>query len=181
MRKTEINIFAEFLFAIFLLLVSINTALCGNTVLDTFSKGSNQNVPIHITSDRMEGYNKKNLIIFYGSVKAVRGDTTLWADRMDIFFDREEKKVERIVALGSVKVNQEDRNAVASKATYFENGMKIILEGNPKLWQKDDILKGDRITLFLNEDRVVVETADAQIHPKNSNVPGKKTTKDEKK
>ena len=129
----------------------------------------------------MEGYNKKNLIIFYGNVKAIRGDTTLWADRMDIFFDREEKKVERIVALGSVRVNQEDRNAVASKATYFENGMKIILEGNPKLWQKNDLLKGNRITLFLNEDRIVVETADVQIHPKNANITGKKTAKDEKK
>ena len=180
MRKPKINILKELSFAIFIILIFLNTALCGDTVLDGLGKSSNQNVPIHITSDRMEGYNKKNLIIFYGNVKAVRGDTTLWADRMDIFFDRVEKKVDKIVALGSVKVNQEDKNAVATKATYFENGMKILLEGNPKLWQKDDLLKGDQITLFLNEDRIVVETADAQINPNNINLQGKKDAKDEK-
>jgi len=182
MKKLKINFFNKSLFIIILyLLILFNLARGENSLLDAINKGPNRDVPIHITSDRMEGFNKKNLVIFYGNVKATRADTTIWADRMDISFDREEKKIDKIVAFGNVKVNQEDRNAVASKATYFENSKKIVLEGNPKLWQKEDILKGDRITLFLNEDRMLVETADARIRPKSINASGKQVSKDGEK
>ena len=175
----------KFIYQIFIIipiLVLFAKSVFGEaSLLNLFSKGSNNDIPIHITSDRMEGFNKKNLIIFYGNVKAIRADTTLWADRMDIFLEREEKKIDRIVAFGNVKVNQEDRNAKATKATYFENGMKIVLEGNPQVWQKEDVMKGDKITLFLNEDRVLVETADAQIRPKTISEGEKRVTKDETK
>ncbi|OGL45755.1 MAG: lipopolysaccharide transport periplasmic protein LptA [Candidatus Schekmanbacteria bacterium RBG_16_38_11] len=178
MKKLRLNLFA--LFLVLYLFILVNITLGQDSLLDAFGKssGRDNNIPLNITSERMEGFNQKNLVVFYGHVKAVRGDTTLWSDRMEIYFEREEKKIDRIVALGNVKVNQEDKNAVASKATYYENGQKIVLEGNPRLWQKGDVLKGDKITLFLNEDRILVEIADVQIRPKTIE---KKVAKDQTK
>jgi len=184
MKKPKLNLFSLFLSAIILFIsIPVNFTMGQSSLLDAFGKssGSDKNIPLNITSERMEGFNKKNLVIFYGHVKAIRADTTLWSDRMEIYFEREEKKVDRIVALGNVKVNQEDKNAVSSKATYYENGQKIVLEGNPRLWQKGDVLKGDKITLFLNEDRILVETADVQIRPQTINNTEKKVAKDQVK
>ena len=151
-----------------------------NALADILSKGSGKNVPINITSERMEAYNKKDLIIFYGNVKATRQDTTLWADRMDIYLNKESKKISRIVALGNVKVNQEDKNATAEKGTYFDDTQEILLEGNPLVWQKNNVLKGTSITLHLDQDRIVVNSAQVKIEPKTFKSNDKKEAKPSK-
>lgn len=151
-----------------------------NSIMDMLGKGSDKDIPIKITSDRMEAYNKKDLIIFYDNVKAIRSDTTLLADRMDIYLNQKDKKIEKIVALGNVRINQEDKNATAEKATYFDNTQEILLEGSPQVWQKGNVLKGNSISMHLNEDRIIVNSADVQIKPKSmKNAPGMGKSKKE--
>ncbi|RMF96239.1 MAG: lipopolysaccharide transport periplasmic protein LptA [Candidatus Schekmanbacteria bacterium] len=157
-----------------LILLTAQKSEARNGLADILSKGGGKDIPINITSDRMEAYNKKDLIIFYGNVKATRGDTTLWADRMDIYLDKSNKKISKIVALGNVKVNQGDKNAVAEKGTYFDKTQEIVLEGNPLVWQKNNVLKGSSISLHLDQDRIVVNSAKVKIEPKTFNKKEKK-------
>ena len=137
-----------------------------NALADILSRGGGKNVPINIVSDRMEAYNKKDLIIFYGNVKAIRQNATLWADRMDIYLNKTSKKINKIVALGNVKVNQDDKNATAEKATYFDDTQEILLVGNPLVGQKNNVLKGSSISMHLDQDRIVVNSAQVKIEPK---------------
>jgi len=171
-KKNENNMkrLIVFLSISFLLLpLAIVSGEDRNALADILSKGSGKNIPINITSERMESYNKKDLIIFYGNVKATRKDATLWADRMDIYLNKENKKINRIVALGNVKVNQNDKNATAEKGTYFDGTQEILLEGNPLVWQKNNVLKGTSITLHLDQDRIVVNSAQVKIEPNTFN------------
>lgn len=46
---------------------------------------SDKKEPIHITSNRMEAYNKKNLIIFIGDVSAVQGEMEIKSDRLEVY------------------------------------------------------------------------------------------------
>lgn len=181
--KNERNMKRIIIFlSVFFFLLPLSV-VCGeekNALADILSKGSGKNIPINISSERMEAYNKKDLIIFYGNVKATRQDTTLWADRMDIYLNKENKKISRIVALGNVKVNQEDKNATAEKGTYFDDTQEILLEGNPLVWQKNNVLKGASITLHLDQDRIVVNSAQVKIEPKTFKNGGKKEDKSEK-
>lgn len=171
----------QFLVSFSLMFTAFNLAWAAeeNTIMDMLGKGSDKDIPIKITSERMEAYNKKDLIIFYGNVQAIRSDTTLWADRMDIYLNKKDKKIEKIVALGNVKINQEDKNATSERATYFDSSQEILMEGNPKVWQKGNVLRGNSISLYLNEDRITVNSADVQIKPKTLKQP-QESSKDKK-
>lgn len=118
-------------------------------------KGDGQSVII--TSDRLEGDTGQNVVRFVGNVIARRGDLTLCSESISIIYDRESKSVKELVAEGGVKIIQRNRTATGEKAVFVNAENKIILTGNPKVWEGANIIKGARITLFLAEDRGVVE------------------------
>lgn len=129
--------------------------------------------PIHVVSDRLEVDNQTQVANFIGAVKAVQGDVTIICDTMEVYYDRDQQdkasdpaaaaglmdgggKVRQVVALGHVKVTQQDRVAVGQKATYWAGGRKILLEGKATVWRGTNQLSGEQITVFLDEDRAVV-------------------------
>ena len=42
----------------------------------------------------------------------------------------------------------------------------MVFTGSPRILERQDELKGKKITVFILEDRVVVEGGEAIIHPK---------------
>lgn len=113
--------------------------------------------PITITADRLEADRKLHVITYLGNVIARKEDLTILADRMEFFFDEKMEEVIKIVALGNVRIHSKGRNATAEKAEYYDREAKVILTGNPKAWQDEDLVTGYRMTLFLKEDRSIVE------------------------
>ncbi len=65
--------------------------------------------------------------------------------------------VRRIEATGHVKIEKENGNAICQKAVYFTDDEKIVLTGNPVAWEKGTRVSGEQITVYLAEDRSVVE------------------------
>ncbi len=141
--------------------------------------------PIQINSDRMEAYNKKNLIVFIGKVVAVQGDMAIESDRLEVYVKKKEKKakeskgapaakakktstanksgapgggsVERLVAIGNVLVNQgKTKHASSDRLVYEETTGIAILTGKPRAWEKNNQVVGTKIELFLREGRTVV-------------------------
>jgi lipopolysaccharide export system protein LptA len=47
--------------------------------------------------------------------------------------------------------------ALAGKAVYSRNDEKVVLTGSPVVKQGDDFVEGSRITLFLRDQRSIVE------------------------
>ncbi len=65
-------------------------------------------------------------------------------------------KVRKVVAIGHVKIVQQDRVGVGQKATYWAGGRKILLEGQATVWRGKNQVSGEQITVFLDEDRSIV-------------------------
>lgn len=67
------------------------------------------------------------------------------------------RSVSRIEATGHVKIEKENGNATCQKAVYFSDDDKIVLTGDPVAWEKGTRVSGKQITMYLAEDRSVVE------------------------
>ncbi len=119
---------------------------------------------IRITSDRLEAMDQKGKVVFLGNVVARRGNLTIYADRLEVYYvstpsEKGKKKLEKIVAAGHLKIVQGKRRATAKKAVYIKRQEKIVLIKDATVWDGPSSVKGDRITLFINENRSVVESS----------------------
>lgn len=88
----------------------------------------------HITcKGPMKIYYKDNKLIFYRDVKVVDQRGSLSANRMDVLFDPETKKVKQIFAMGNVVIVRAGDTTRSHKAIYSLATGSIRLEGNPEI------------------------------------------------
>ena len=114
--------------------------------------------PVTINADRMEAIKKEGLIIFQGKVEARYNNNLQYADQMEVYLDDRGEKVLRAISTGNVKVVASDcRTGTSRRAEYYDPEQKIVLIGNARVWQDENVVQGERITLFLAEDRSIVE------------------------
>ena len=113
--------------------------------------------PIDITSDTVEADQKTNRVTFKGNVVAKQEDTTLYANTLTILYDPNTKKLKEIVAVGNVKVVQLDRRATGQKATFDQDKNKVVLDGDAVVREGANVIRGERITFYVDEERSVVE------------------------
>lgn len=67
------------------------------------------------------------------------------------------RSVSMIEATGRVIIEKDEGRATSQKAEYFADEEKIVLTGEPVAWQKGTRVTGQKITMYLAEDRSVVE------------------------
>jgi lipopolysaccharide export system protein LptA len=113
--------------------------------------------PIDITSDTVEADQKTNTITFKGNVIAKQEDTTLYANTLIITYDQNTKRLKEIVAVGNVKVVQLDRRATGQKATFDQDKNKVVLDGEAVIREGTNVIRGERIIFYVDEERSVVE------------------------
>jgi lipopolysaccharide export system protein LptA len=143
-------------------------------------KKADQEIPLHITALRLEADQAKHLITFSGDVKAQYGDSILYTEQLRVYYQPPEtkaapagakpeqqsplgdlggEKIDRIEAEGQVRFVQEDKVAAGQKAIFYRDQEKVVLLGNPQVWRGENNLKGETITFFLKDNRMVVESA----------------------
>lgn len=71
--------------------------------------------------------------------------------------------VDRVEAIDHVQIKYAGGNATCQKAVYFSDGDKIVLTGDPVAWEKGTRVSGKQITIYLTEERSVVE-GDSRVH-----------------
>ena len=127
--------------------------------------------PIHIKSDSMEAMDKSGTVVFKGNVVAIQGDMTINSDRLEVIYgDRpsqdnstEKKRVlKKIIASGHVKIIKGNKVGTCKQATYYKRAAKLVLSGDAQVWEGSNRIRGTRITMYINEDRSVVESSDNQ-------------------
>jgi lipopolysaccharide export system protein LptA len=113
--------------------------------------------PIDVTSDKVESYWKENLVIFKGNVIARQKDMVIYADSLEVVTHEDGKGIERVTAGGNVKIQQGPRVAHCQKAVFYNLDQKLVLTGDPKVSEGDNIVLGDEIIFDIDKNRVEVK------------------------
>lgn len=71
--------------------------------------------------------------------------------------NRSVSRIEATADTHHVKIEYENGNATCQKAVYFVDGEKVVLTGDPVAWERGTRVSGKQITIFLAEERSVVE------------------------
>lgn len=109
-----------------------------------------------ITSTRLTYDQQKRYALFEENVVVIDPSLKLTADRLIVHFD-EENRARNIEAVGSVTIVQEDTKAWAGRAMYDVATGKIFMEKNPRIQRGRDILAGDTITFWRDNNKMICE------------------------
>lgn len=117
-----------------------------------------KNGPVIVDSDSLESMQKEGLSIFKGNVVAKQNNSVQYADRMEVYTDSKTDRIERVVSTGNVRIITRDcRMGTAGRAEYYDAEQRVVLIGNARVWRGADLVTGERITMYLAEDRSLVE------------------------
>jgi lipopolysaccharide export system protein LptA len=126
--------------------------------------GDNAREPIVVTSNHMEAEKLGDKVTFSGNVTLKKESMTLSSDTMIVFYDARSKDIRQIDAHGNVVVQKDDRVAFSNDASYFSSEEKIVLTGDAHIVENENRLGGEKITLFMRDDRSLVEGGNVLIY-----------------
>ncbi len=132
-----------------------------------FSMGSRNGdgTPTTVTSDSLEFDYKSWIALFIGNVVVTDPEFVLKADRMILFFENT-NDVKRVDCVGNVDMTSDDIRAQCGRATYTRENARIILQDHPMVSKGEQRLTGESISIWLNDERVVVENGvGVEAHP----------------
>ncbi|MBU0485109.1 MAG: lipopolysaccharide transport periplasmic protein LptA [Proteobacteria bacterium] len=139
------------------------------TLVSVVAKAEEGAGPVNITADRMESNRKENSIYFAGKVEAKQGNLIIRADEMTVFYKGgseadgalgaadTSKSISKLLAGGNVEIVSDGWLATGDNVDYFSDERKVVLTGNTKVWQDSNMVSGERIVLYLNEGKSVIE------------------------
>ena len=128
--------------------------------------------PIRIEADRMESAQDQSVILFSGHVQANQDNLIINADEMTVRYRGEKtgqspesgpdaegltQQIDAINAQGNVKIVQGNWVATGNTMDFDSEKRIVILSGNARAWQDQNMVSGEKIILYLDEGRSVVE------------------------
>jgi outer membrane protein assembly factor BamD len=113
--------------------------------------------PIDITSDLVEADAKENRIVFKGNVTARQRDVVIYADSLEAVIGEDGKAIEKVIAGGNVKIQQGLRVASCQKAIFYNLEKRVVLTGDPKVWEGENMVSGEEIIVDVEGNRVEVK------------------------
>ena len=159
-NKSALNFFLSFFL--------IGTALLWQT--DTArpqTENTSNRTPLHVISDKMIARKDTSMVEFIGNVKATHFSSVVYAASIKIYFVTDNKgkandaqtNIKKIISTGNVRYLAGERKAFADKAVYTTQDEILVLTGkSPKLITGSSYVTGKKITLYRNQDKVIVES-----------------------
>jgi len=127
------------------------------TVVAESVQATAQGAPqLEIDAPRSEWDLEARVIRFLGGVTAVRGDVTLTCDTLTVRM-RDAEEVERATADGEVRVVRGGRVATGDMAVLEVASGEVRLTGAPTVTDGPNRMTGEKITLFLDDERVICD------------------------
>ena len=114
---------------------------------------------VKIESDKLNYSGKSKVSIFEGNVIAYYQDVVIYADKMTVTFTGE-KDVENILCEGNVKVVKGEMYSLSEFAEFKVKENVAVLKKNVRVWQGENYLEGDEVTLYDDDERIVVNRSD---------------------
>jgi lipopolysaccharide transport protein LptA len=121
-------------------------------------------VPVRVEARRLHLDSGRRLARFSEDVVLRRGDVTVRGPQLDARYDRQGSLTNMIVS-GGVDLQEGDRRATGRQAVYDAVTRKVVLTGDPKLYDRGDQLAGERIEMALDSHEVKVDRARGRLRP----------------
>jgi lipopolysaccharide export system protein LptA len=127
--------------------------------------------PLHFSSDKLNVDLEEDIIEMLGNVSIEKQDLTATSLRGEIFLENYNKKLKYYALYDDVKVVErirlggiiQERKAFAEKLEGLMSENLVVLTGYPKVFQGQDVIKGNRIVLRENNEVVEVEDANTNF------------------
>jgi len=134
--------------------------------------------PIFITSDKLEYDYKMNVVVYHGDVHATQGPVSLRSDTLTITLEKTDQdgssdapkgdppkvdppksnpRLREIIAAGHVRMDDGTRTATGGRAVFEQSERTVVLTENPVLHEGSNEVVGDRVVVYLDENRSIVE------------------------
>ena len=121
-------------------------------------------LPTRVEASRLSLDRSERLARFTDDVVVRRGDVVVRGPRMDAHYDAS-GQLTHLYLRGGVELRQGERRAVAQNADYDARTREVLLTGEPRVFDRGDVLVGERIALALDSHEVRVERAHGRLRP----------------
>jgi lipopolysaccharide export system protein LptA len=132
------------------------------TVFQPAGEAEGKEPPIVVEADQMSSTEESNTVLFLGNVDATQGDLRILSDEMTVYYleeataDKEastEQKIEKLVCVGNVELSSTDWLGTSDQMIYYSGNRKVLLVGNAKAWQGENMISGEKIAYYIDEGR----------------------------
>lgn len=145
--------------------------------------------PIHIRSHDLEFFYNEKRIVYRGSVVATQGDSTLKSNTLTVTYEdamtkaatqgegantTQGQQIKEIVAEEDVEITSTTRRATCTKAVFSDASRTIILTGNAVLRDGTNEVTGQKVTIYVDEGRTMVEGSPTMVLTPKQEDKGKK-------
>lgn len=113
---------------------------------------------IKITSDELEIVRANNTSIFYGNVYALQDNLQIWSEKLIVISTNDERNIEEIKALGSVKIVRDELIINGNIAKYDPANNILIAYGDVKVTQDRNIILCDEIIVDLENSSSIMKS-----------------------
>jgi lipopolysaccharide transport protein LptA len=120
--------------------------------------------PMRVDAEHLVLHNQERLARFTEDVVVHRGDAVMRSPKMDAHYDKD-GELTVLNMRGGVDMRQGDRRATGQTADYDAKSRVMTLLGDPKLYDRGDVLTGDRIDVALDTSEVHVQKGKAHLRP----------------
>ncbi len=172
----SVMLFSSFSLFLTLCVILLTSPSFAEQKTEQKTEQKNEHVPTIITSESLTADNKAKTALFVGSVVAKKGDMTLNADRMLVYYSEggNGSNIDKIDADGNVKLVRGDRVITSGKAVYYAGAdERAIFTESPRAAEGKNLVIGTKMTYYMKDDRYIVENSTVYME-KEQNSPGKK-------
>jgi len=104
------------------------------------------------------------VLTYKGDVVVLQGDMKLQSDTLVVSLDdHAENKVKEVVADGDVRLSKGDRWATGGHAVFDQANNTVVLSSNAELHDGPNQVTGERVVVYLNEQRSVVDGGTGRV------------------
>lgn len=131
--------------------------------------GSQSGQPIRIDADTLEFDTRNDVAVFRGGVVARQDNVVMRSTVLRVTFAPSDDTGERaeglqsVVAEGEVEVQQGERVARGERAEFNDAERTVVLSGGAVLQDGPSEVRGDRVIVYLDEERSVVEGTNTRV------------------
>ena len=119
-------------------------------------KDISTNSPVKVQADEMRYFGTEKKSTFHGNVVAVSDNYTLTADDVTVFLDKA-NEISKIKCVGNVNFRSDDIISISKEADLDQKKKLAVITGNVKVWQCENYLEGEKVFIYYEEERIVVD------------------------